>query len=357
MNVIIEQVALAEAIRIVTRLAPPISGNITVQSDGKKLFLHSSSEVSRCSVNLPAEVSGKATTFAISITALKDATKGRAKLTMLYDKTLCKITSGAYRCELPTVDAIEMDSETEDKSVAVKFSAEQVSWLKGAVAAVALKPTALLASFMPVLLKLTSKGAFVSCFDSTHVAYIQSKEVTGDMEMNLSLETLTAVLDAFHSSAFKLELGKSNLYVANALVKVVLALPQEEDNAISANDLLSMTKSSRDAKGQEFEVAKTDLLAFLDNARAVATKERSEVLMRYEDGKIKLSVSTTNGSTTAVIKASCKKHQEERIDFEFLDEAVRKSGESIVMKLVKDEFISFKLREGTIILSLNQRPK
>lgn len=354
MQISIETDAIQEAIRVITRLAPPVSGNVTITSDGKKVFMHSNSEVSRCSVNMPADVSGKASSFSIAIAALRDGTKGRKKLDLIYEKTLCKIKSGAYKCDLPTSDAMDLDHDSEEKSKPMKLTAEQAAWLKTAVSTVALRPTELIAAFMPISLKLTSKGAFVACYDTNHMAFINSSEITGDMEMKLPVDILSAVLDAFAKSAFKLELSNSSLYVSNALIKVVLALPQKDEKELELEDIIEMAKTSRGAKGQEIEVQKADLVSFLDNARAVATKERSEIKLNAEAGKMRLEVVTANGSTKGVLKAACKALSPILIDFEFLDEAVRKSGESVVMKVVKDEFIAFKLKEGTVIVSMNQ---
>lgn len=355
MNLTLENDVLQEALRVIARIAPPVSGNITVDSDGSKLFFRSNSDTSRCSVNLPADVKGKAGNFAVSLSSLRDATKGRKTLEVSYEKTMCRIKSGAYKADLATVDSMELeDSEDEKIGKPVKLSGEQVQWLKSAVATVALKPTQLIATFMPVAIKLTKKGAFVACYDSNHMAFINSGEVTGELETKLPLDILTSVLDAFGKQGFKMQLSKASLYVSNPLVKVVLSLPQEEENELQIDEVIAGAKGSKEAKGHEVEVSKTDLLAFLDNARAIATKERSEIKMELGEGKIRLEVQTANGSSKAVIKASAAKKDSVLVDFEFLDEAVRKCPESVIMKVVKGEFLAIKLKTATVIVSQNQ---
>lgn len=353
MNFTTESAAIQEALRIIGRLAPPDSGNVTISSNGKKIHIQSSSELARCSVNIPASVSGKPEQFALSLNALRDGTKGRSSLDIEFSKAMCKIKSGSYRCELATVDTLEMDSGEEEKGTKVELTSEQAQWIKSAVATVALKPTALLSTFMPLGLKLSKKGAFISCFDTNHMAFMRSEEMTGDLEVKLPLDTLTAVLDAFGANAFDLELGKSTIKVGNKLVKVVLSLPAEEENELTLDDVITMAKSAKDAKGTSISVTKDELLAFLDNSRSVATKERSEIKLRVNDGKLEIKVTTIQGSARAVIKTKAK-NCEFAIDFEYLDEAVRKAGERVEMTLVKDEFLSVNLKNSTIILSLNQ---
>lgn len=353
MNFKIDSASIQEALRIVARLAPSESGNVTISSTGKKVFLHSSSETNRCSVNMPAEVSGKEGTFALALSALRDATKGRKDLEIEYSKTMCKIKSGSYRAELATVDALEIEEGEEDKGEVLKFTVEQASWLKQAVAAVALKPVALLATFMPLAIKLTDKGAVVCCYDADHMAFSRSKEVTGDMEIKLPLETCVAVLDAFGANPFTLELGRASMSVSNKLVKVVLSLPQEEEGELQIKDVLDMIKSTGKAEGQSLQALKADVLTFLDNSRAVATKERSELKIKVEDQKMRLEVVTVQGTARTSFKTKAK-NCEFAIDFEFFDEAVRKAPDQLDIKLVKDEFIAVNLKTSTVVLSLNQ---
>lgn len=353
MNFKIDAAHIQEAIRVIGRLAPPDSGNITISSNGKKIHISSTSETSRCQINLPASVEGKSGAFAISMMALRDATKGRKELDMEYSKAMCRIKAGAYKCELATVDTLETEAAAEDKGVKLEFSAEQASWIKSAVNTVALRPTALLASFMPIAVKLTKKGAFVSCYDVNHMAYLNSDEVTGDMEMKLPLDTLTAVLDAFGGAAFTLELGRASVNVGNKLVKVNLSLPQEEENELQLADVIETVKAARKAEGQPLVIDREELVAFLDNSKAIATKERSEIKVVVEGGKMKMEVTTVQGSAKALLKTKSK-NCAFAIDFEYLDEAVRKAGAIVEMKLVKDEFLAISQKNSTILISLNQ---
>lgn len=355
MKIKITQDVLQEAIRVISRLAPPITGNVTIESTGKKLFMHSSSELNRCSINLPCDVEGKPCVFALDILVLKDATKGRKEMEILFDKTMCKISAGAFKIDLPTVDALERETEKEEDTKA-KFSvtAEQASGLKSALNTVALKPTALISTYMPVYIKLGPKGAFITCYDNNHLAFMNTKDLQGDMEVGLPFDVMSSVLDTFDKAAFTLSLGSSSLNVANKLVKVSLSLPQEEDGALKGSDVLAKAKEVSKIDGKEVIVSKTNIVEFLDNARAIATKERSEVIVTTTKGKVKLEVNTVNGNARALLKAEVSKESVSRIDFEFFDEAVRKSTEEVTMKIVDGAFISFKIKAATVLISLNQ---
>lgn len=356
MQFLIENDAMQEALRIITRVAPPAdgAGNITIRSTGKKVFFNSSNDTNRCEINVPADVSGKEKVFAVSMNALRDATKGRGKLEITYEKTLCKIKSGNYKSELPTVDAMEIDEGEDKKGESLKIDAEQAKWLRSALSAVSLKPTQLISAYMPLSIKLTKKGAFVSCYDPNHMAFINSNEITGDLEVRVPLDMFSGVLDVFDKSGFSIALSSSTLYVANKLVKVAMALPEVDDNDLKLEEVIDAAKSTKAAKGVEVVIDKTEILKFMDNARAVATKERSEIKIQFGDSKMKLEVSTSNGLVKTVIKSNVKKSVDVLVDFEYFDEAIRKSGPQVDMKLVESEFMAFKLAKGTVVVSLNQ---
>ena len=357
MNASIDTDILQEAIRVTLRLSPPITGNVTLHSDGASLRLHSAAELSRCSVLLPCTVSGKAL-FAIPTDSLASASKGHSALEMVYDKTMLNLKGGRYKASLTTVDALqveESDSAEEAKGQQWKLTVDQLQWLKEAVSAVALKPTQNITTFMPVSVKLTSKSAFVSCYDNQHMAFTTSKEVTGDLDVTLPIETLTAVLDTFNKLACIMIVTPSALVVRNKLVNVSLALPEVTNEASLSPDLVrEKAREAARADGLAIELAKKDVSAFLDNCRSVATKERPELSINTEPGKIRFEVSTSNGKVNTYMKCAIKKAVSFKIDFEFFDEAVRKCGEQLVFKLVDDSFLMFKTKSTHLLVALNQ---
>lgn len=355
MQLQVDNDALQEAIRIIMRLAPPTeaSGNIVLHSTGKKVFLKSNGDNARIEINLPAGVEGKPRTFAVALAALRDATKGRGQLEIVYDKTMCKVRSGKYLCELPTTDAMEIEEAPDEKLSSIEIDADQAQWLKESIKTVSLRPTPLISLFMPLAVKLTKKGAFVACYDSNHMAFIRSKEITGDIDLRIPIDLFASLLDVFVQSKFVLETSASTLYVSNKLIKVAMSLPQEDENDLKMEEIIEGANGAREASGTTFQVEKADIQKFMDNARAVATKERSEIKIKAGDGKMKFEVVTTNGLIKAVIPCTCKKEVSMVIDFEFLDEAIRKGASTLDLKLVSSEFLMLKLAKANVVISLN----
>jgi DNA polymerase III sliding clamp (beta) subunit (PCNA family) len=256
MKISITKTALQDAINAAMRLAPPISANVTLESDGKRLMLHSASEVNRCSLVVPCQVEGKAR-FAINLITLKEATKGRDEMEIVFDKTLCKISSKGFKIELPTFDALEIEAEKDTEKASVfKITSDQATWLSEALHAVALQPLKLVSKYMPLYIKLTDKGVFLTCYDDLHLAFVSSKEITGDMEVTLPIDVIAVVLDTFSASGFTMSVSSSSLEVSNKLARVSMSLP-ETSEGIQGSDVYDKSREILKAKGTEIISSRT----------------------------------------------------------------------------------------------------
>lgn len=345
------------AIMAVQRLAPPQTGNLVLEADGKSLVVKSASEVARVRVVLPGEVTGDAL-FAIPVENLTAAVKGRDELELSLDKGMLVVKGPRYTTKLSTVDAIAVDEKQgkEADGQSWKLTPEQGKWLRTAVQSVSLKSNISIESYMPVSVKLSNKSAFVSCYDNNHMAFVESEEVTGDLEVTLPLDTMNSVLEVFQDVTFTMTVTKNALRVRNKIMDVRLSLPDQGGaEAIAVDAVIGKTQEARKAKGQEIIVARADVQKFLENAKAVAVKERSEVVGSAMDGKLVLSVTTTSGSSKASIKAQTGSAAEFKIDNGFFTEAVSVKGpEELQIKVVTGAFMMVTGKAASHIMALNQ---
>ncbi len=352
MKIKLELDALQGCLDVISRLAPPTSGNITFMSKGGKVTLASSADLSRCLIIMPCEVD-KEGEFAIPLQALRDASKGRKELELLYKNAVLNVMSGKYKAELTTVDIIPLDEYEAEEGNDWKLDTKQSSWLKKALRDVALKPTTLLMSWIPVGVKLTPKGAFVACYDLQHMSWTSSKEVTGDFNCVLPLETLTNVIDLFHKSTFKIRHTRSRIEISTKLAKVYLNTPTMDDLP-SLDDVQSKIKEASKIDGATFTFSKDNLMVFMDNARSVIGKERAELLVASPKGSkgLDLTIRTGQGQVSASVKGSGKGSF--KVDYEYFLEGLGKAGEEVSMNVVQDAFVGMTLATSSLIIALNQ---
>lgn len=357
----IQTEVLNNAFKVIGRLAPPNSSNLIVDCDGKQLILRSQADGAECSVIIPCEeLKSKKELFAIPFDSLRTAVRGRQTVEITFDKQVLKVKAGSFSAELNTIEALKPESieeENKEKPKKWKVDAEQATWLSAAARAVALQANALVGEFMPFSVRLDSKRAFVACYDKHHFAYLQSKEVTGDLDLTVPIDTIQAILEVFQGASFVIESTSSALVVRNKTVNARIAVPEIDKDSITLDDVMVVAKEATKVNGVEVSLPTDELRNFLDASKAVAVKERAELRASGEDKKLKMVVQTLSGSAKETIKSpGLKKKTAFNVDYTYFEEAVKKlSGETITFKSVKSEFLLFNSDNLYVMVSTNQQ--
>lgn len=346
--------SIQTAIKTLSKLAAPSEGSITFRLSKGRAQLMSFSELSSCTVTVPGTVEGEGQ-FAIGLDSVRDATRGRKSVELTYKNTMLNVKSGSYSAALATTDVLEQDESARSKENIIEVTTEQAAWLRSAIADVAIRPMALISSYMPVGIHLSAKGAFISCFDRTRMSFIRDKSIKGDTSFIVPVETIQAVLEAVGTSSFNMVVNDSFVEVMTDTVWARVSLPTLEENTIGLDAVMGKAKEVAKIEGDEVTLAKDALVAFLDNSKAVALKERGELKAKAEDGKLRLSIQTQAGKIQASLPFDNGTDFAFAIDYEHFDELVRKSGSEVTLKVVGDAFIVGKTAKGaTVLIAFNQ---
>lgn len=341
---------------VITKTAPPPSGNVVFKCEKGQVVVTSVADLSRCQVRLTCTGEGEGE-FAIPLQSLKDAVQGRAKLTLAYKEGTLTISSGRYRTQLSTVDVIPMDNIPEEENATTwKLTTDQGTWLKDALKKVALKPTSLFSTWMPAGIKITSKGAFVACYDDQHLSWIKDKSITGELSCLLPMDVLQSVMDVFHTSSFRITQSRAFVRVSNSQIKLVLNTPAADDIR-PVEEIIEKVKSASSADGVQFTVAKSDLVEYLANARSVVGKERAEIELSVAEGKkraMKVTIKTVQGTSEALLGFTGSLEQPLKVDHDYFSELVSKCADEVCVSVVESAFLSVKLKETTALVALNQ---
>ena len=345
-------------LRILTKLVPPSSGNITVQIKNNNLYLYSMNDLATYESLVPCDVVEGDCMFGVSVEAFRTVLSKRKEVELAYVNTMLTVTEGAYHAELSTADAIENQAllnQGDEKPKTWKLTADQGKWIKSAVAEVNLKVVETLLPFMPLTIKVTNKGAFVVCYDSSHMSFIRSTEMTGDLYVTMPCDLLASVFEAFSGNSFRMDVTESTLVIKSKLLKVCLSLPLS-DAYIDVSELLSVANSSVKEKGSLLKTTRSEMLDFMDSCKAIATKERSELAAKAKGKKLLLQVKTVAGNIKQSIPLKESVSETEfRIDFAYLEEAIRKSAsEELTLKVIGDSSLLVDTDHGSTVISLNE---
>jgi hypothetical protein len=348
MKLKIELSAASFGLDVLSKIAPPSSGTLTFAVD-KKLTLMSASDSGYCKVVVPCEVEGSGS-FALPLQVFRDAIKGREVFEVNYKNSIATISAKSYKVELSTTDVIPLDEIELGEAKDWVLETEQIEWLSSASKKVELKPTSSFSAWMPLGIKLTDKGGFITCYDSNHVSWLNTKEVNGNFECLLPYTTMANVLSVCKTK-FKISHTQSHIKVKSKFAEFVLALP-DLDGLPPLSSVHTKTKEASKVTGSQVILPLVDTKAFLENAKSVmGTSERAE--LQVTAGKnIELSIKTSQGSAKAMVKGEGK--AQFRIDSTYLAELLSKMQDDVTLTVVDSAFIAVKLKNGGTIIALNQ---
>lgn len=346
---------LGDALNLATRLAPNADDVVTLSIKGGKFFLASTADLSRIEVQVNIDVKAKDCEFSVPVSSLRASLKGYDDLAMEWDGNQLAFSCAGYSSTMLTVDEPARDGLDKVESTEVALSVEMVEVLRTLVEAVALKPTKLLSQFIPVSVKLTNKGTFVTCYDNHHMAFTQSRELQGDGVFTLPLDNLQTILAAFSGSAIKLSISSSRVDIRSKTAKASLNLPSMDDG-VGIDDVITKAKELAKISGDTMTLNKADAIRFSENACAVIGKERAEVRGVPTKEGVGLMVKTVRGTVKANLPSSTKCKSSFVLDFMYFDELIRKTnGDTLEISVVADSHVASKYEGGTIIVSLNQK--
>lgn len=348
MKVEIDSQQLAWAIGLIQKLANPYGGNINVICTDGSLFLESRADVSNIKIEMPT-VSGEGTSeFGISLESLRLATAGRVgQMTLTFENQRLNIAMEDYKVALATVDVVQTaDTVLAGDPSTVHVTKELASWFNQAVSTVALKPSTI-SPIMPCAIKLSAEGALVCCYARDHLSVMENKEITGDMSLNIPVDTASAIFSCFDGTEFDLTTTASMVQIKSETVNYIAVLPAT-DAYIEMDALLvriSMMKNGMVKEGEvapwvTFSLDGQKLLKFLASCKAIAVKTRQSLAITNNKDKLLVSCETHLGKLKMRDgEVADNASVELKVDLEYFAEATRNCKDKVTIKCLPGKYI------------------
>lgn len=342
------------AIQAINKLATPFNGTINI-SIGQKVLIESRAELAAIKINLPVKSINGEARLGIMLENLRLATASKKGLmTFYYEDTQLKIECGNYSSAINTTDYVPYDDIEKQEIEYNELNEEACKFLIKAVRQVILKPN-LTTPIMPVLVRLGRKSSLVCCYALDHLAFIKNAfTVSKPLELSMPIELLLNILTVFDSC--KIAYNESVVMCESAWAKVFVSLPATDAYIESKTLLERLQMFMKQSDGSEIELDKKEMVDFFGNAKAVASKERSELIFDCQQKLTTLTRSTSIGRTRLELPRASKECQY-KLDGEYFAEAVNQcKDEKVKLTCYKDlGFTLINTQQGSyMILALNK---
>lgn len=342
------------AIQAINKLAVPFNGTINI-SVGKKVLIESRAELAAIKINLPVQSLSGEMKIGIMLENLRLATASKKGLiTFYYEDTQLKIECGNYSSAMNTVDFVPYDDIEKQELQYNELDEEACKFLTKAIRQVLLKPN-LTTPIMPVLVRLGRKSSLVCCYALDHLAFIKSEfTVSKPLELSMPIELLLNILTVFDQC--KIAYNDSIVMCESPWAKLFVSLPATNAFIESKTLIERLQMFMQQSDGSEIELDKKELVDFFGNSKAVASKERSELIFDCQPKLTTITRSTSIGRTRLELPRASKECQY-KLDGEYFAEAVNQcKDDKVKLTCYKDlGFTLINTQQGSyMILALNK---
>lgn len=309
-------------------------------------------------INVTCKIKEKSkhTTFSVDPNSFLLAISGRKNIQLEINSSTVKITSNKYKAELVTTTAESepiLSKEIKEGGDTVKLSPQLVEFIRDNLSQIELKPILETYSYMPVAIRVTDKGAFLSCYDNWHMAFVTNKKVTGKLNLCLPISSLTLLTKEFHGKSYRMIATESTLYAFNDSFELALTLPQQDtQNIIPPEDAFNLAMQIRKEKGIEVLLAAEDVMSISTNIDAVY-KKGEHIDFEVSKTACKVTLKSTYGRISSIVRCRAKKEIHFRAGFGFLKDVLTKiSGNKVELTVVPDRMLFFTKGSRTFMLAL-----
>lgn len=361
MNINFDTAILEESIKTILRVTGAGAGGILAHFqlvNSETVKLSTTNKGIGVALMLPCKVTKKSDvdTFSVDPVGMLAAISKRKDISIEATVSTVIITSGKYKAELVTtsVDVEPILPKDIKDSAKLKLSPETVGFIRDNLSAVELKPILSTDTFMPIAVKITSKGAKLICYDNWHLAYVFDKEVTGDIAFSLPQSSLSLLVKEFQGTTFSMVLNESTLFAYNKSFQLALPLPQQDaQNQISADDAFAYAASLKNEEAKVVQLSVEDLSSLAANMESVFRKGE-HVDFQVSEKSCKVTLKSTHGKVSSVIRSKADTAFSFRSGFAFLKDVLHKiAGASVEFKVIPNKCLFFKKDKSLFMIALS----
>lgn len=266
---------------------------------------------------IPGTVDGLTTPVEVPKDLVLQAAKGRKEGSISFKNSVLHLKSGSYTADINVVD-VEADAvpdvptpSASDDTTSFTLTPTLATTLAMVLPNLRIDKMFQTAPDIMVALRIKGQTVWAATYDDNQLCFqkIKAEEAVGDFNISVPYLRLQSFIKDLPTSGAKVHINQDTLTAITKAFRVSIALPAlDPDSLISPDSVYEKAQSVAKASGASISVAREDLQALVENARAlVATgsdvrfepaKKGTVVTISSPRGKVKQTVKT-DGQTEA----------------------------------------------------------
>lgn len=319
---------------------------LTISPTKSKALLSATNAGTTVEVSLPSKIEGLSSPWNFPFTTVVTAVSNRKGTTLSFVDSMLLVKNRQFSSKLIGTEASGVPRATPPEASTCEFmlNGDLRVVMVDALAAVTLQKTLSALPDITVHLSFTKKSVSVTAFDKSQMANYHAANTTGQVfELTLPLPRAEALFrgtigDGEVKSVDGLLFAKSGDYK----LSISLPPPEEASGVPIARVLERVAQLRKMQLPREVVFKKDDLLAFLDNAKALSKSSAMLKLEVNSNGKSKVTISADGNSIEATIKSQAKESFGGYLDISYVQAILSKTKEEAVAVTMDDSVFIFR---------------
>jgi hypothetical protein len=355
MNIKIDSAKLMNGLKALTRLAKPEV--VSLLFKGRTLIMKGAGEASSCMliIDLDTKVAEELE-ITLSVSLLMGVIDKRKDLDLSVEGSSLKVLSGKYEASIVGIETTQIEvipKEVLEGTDGIVLSSKFMNELLKVLPMLELRPLLSTYSEVPIGIRSTPTGTFVSCFDFIQSASVNLPDLKGDFEFMLpSVTQFNILAKELSGQKYKIVITDTTLYAWNDLFQTSLSLPQQDGEQLKLDDIVSLIETVDGLKYKSLILKAETIQNFIGNSRSVYDKD-SIFTMEAEGDVATMELKATVGDMKIKTKlAKSIKKVSFKCDLNFFASIVTKTKEKIIKLKVNENLILLKVGPVTYLMSL-----
>lgn len=278
MKLLIDADILGSTLKSLQRLVAATS--LAFEAKKGILYVTGTGNGNSCMMSVPCKVTDKkgAASFAIDANNLLLAINKRKELEFDVQESVLFVRSKGYEAEIliHQFEATVVVPDDVKTTESLKLKSSFINTLREVLPKIELTPLIAMMDYVPIGIRASKEGTFVSCFDRFQSSFYYNEDLKGKCDFVVPANVFSTIAREIKDQDYQISVSPAAIYAWNDMFELAFALPQQEGDQITLDQAFEVYSSVKKLKGfQKMTFKTSEVQDILGNAKAIDEKGSS----------------------------------------------------------------------------------